>query len=83
MSMAVYVIIGFVFVATLVGTILIGKSENDKIKKYEQEGVTAKDELERSWEYETSSLKKNVPSLFIIYSIAIVGSLIALALYIF
>ncbi|MGP4071743.1 hypothetical protein ACTWQB_04225 [Piscibacillus sp. B03] len=83
MSTAIYFIIGLLFVLTLVGTLLIGKSENDKMKKYEQEGNTAKDELKRSWEYETSSLKKNIPSLLIIYTVVIVASFIALAFYIF
>lgn len=83
MSISIYFIIGLLFVLTLVGTILIGKTENDKLKAYEQKGDTPKDELKRSWEYESSSLKKNIPSLLIIYTVVIVGSIIALAIYIF
>lgn len=83
MSTAIYFIIGLLFVLTLVGTLLIGKSENDKIKKYEKEGDSPEDELKRSWEYENSSLKKNIPSLLIIYTVFIVASIIALAIYIF
>ncbi|RPF50607.1 hypothetical protein [Aquisalibacillus elongatus] len=81
MGTGVFVIIGFLFVLTLVGTFLIGKTENDKIKK--REGETAKDELQRSWNYESSSLKTNIPSLLIIYVIFIVGGIVALAIYIF
>ncbi|WP_279401804.1 hypothetical protein [Piscibacillus salipiscarius] len=45
MSTAVYLIIGVLFVVTLIGTFLIGKNETNKVKKYEQEGHSPKDEL--------------------------------------
>ncbi|MFD2639200.1 hypothetical protein [Piscibacillus salipiscarius] len=83
MSTAVYLIIGVLFVVTLIGTFLIGKNETNKVKKYEQEGHSPKDELKRSWEYETSSLQKNIPSLLIIYGVVVIASIIALAIYIF
>ncbi|GEL78104.1 hypothetical protein [Tenuibacillus multivorans] len=83
MGTSLFIIIGFLFIITLVGTILIGKSESDKVKKYEQEGATASDELNRSLEYESSSLKKNIPSLLIIYTVVIIAGIITLAIYIF
>ncbi|RCW77172.1 hypothetical protein [Saliterribacillus persicus] len=67
----------------LVATLLIGRQETKRIKQYEEEGDTAIDELKRSREYEKKSLKSNLPILSAIYIVFILGSIIALVIYIF
>ncbi|WP_188207281.1 hypothetical protein [Alkalibacillus aidingensis] len=74
------VIISILFVITLVSTLLIAKEQNRKIKEYERQGTTAKEELERSIEYEDHSLKSNVPMLSAIYIVSFVIIIIAIAI---
>lgn len=56
-----------VCVIALIGTLLVGKEVSTKQKQYEVEGSTLNDEIARSHEYETKSLKTNVKSLTWIY----------------
>src|SRR5699024_12118724 len=58
-----------------VWTLVIFKQEENKIKKYEEED-TVENEIKRSLEYESKSLKSNVPILTWIYTITIIVSLI-------
>ena len=77
-------VMGLIVVVCIIGgiiTVRVLKVEENKQKEYEDSGDTAKDELERSLEYEKSSLKSNVPILSWIYIIAIVVSLIAFVVY--
>lgn len=68
-------------VVALVGTIFVGMQETKRIKKYEAEGDTPEQQLKRSVEYESSSLKSNVPILAIIYIVAILLSIVGLIIY--
>lgn len=77
------VLIGVVCLIAVVLTLYGMKQEEDKQKKYEEAGKEAVSELERSLEYETKSLKSNLPSLIWIYVITIGLSMLALAFYIF
>lgn len=56
-----------VCVLALLLTLIVGKDVNKKIKHYEIEGDLLEDELARSSEYETSSIKRNVRNLNNIY----------------
>ncbi|WP_188454609.1 hypothetical protein [Virgibacillus oceani] len=82
MSPGLLILLIIIFIAALAGTIVAFKQEERKLKKYEEEGDSIEDQLRRSHEYETSSLKSNVPLLLIIYTITIVLSLIVFAVYI-
>ena len=70
-------------VVMLVGTLIVGRQENKKLAKYEQEGDSVEEQLKRSQEYETSSLKSNLPILAVIYGITLLASIIAILVYIF
>ncbi|GIN57752.1 hypothetical protein [Lederbergia ruris] len=67
--MYVFMIIAVILVCVvaLIGTLLVGKEVSTKQKQYEVEGDSLKDEIARSHEYETKSLKTNVKSLTWIY----------------
>lgn len=54
-------------IAALVGTLLVGKDVNRQMKEYEEKGDTFQDELQRSHDYETTSLKYNIKRLSWIY----------------
>jgi hypothetical protein len=69
------------FIAAMIGTFYAFKQEENKMKKYEEEGVTPQDEIKRSLEYEKSSLKSNVPIQVWIYTITILLALLAFAIY--
>lgn len=56
-----------VFIIALVGTLLVGKEVSTKQKQYEVAGDSLKEEIARSHEYETKSLKTNIKSLTWIY----------------
>ncbi|ASK63697.1 hypothetical protein CFK37_16800 [Virgibacillus phasianinus] len=82
MTTGIWILLSFLFVAALAGTIFAFKQEERKMKKYEAEGDTTADELRRSHEYETSSLKSNVPLLSSIYIVTIILAIIAFIIYI-
>jgi len=85
MSMTIWlsVIMAIVTLIALIWTLYIFKQEENKMKKYEADGDTAENEITRSLEYETRSLKKNLPLQIWIYTIAIVLSLVVFAIYIY
>lgn len=82
MTTGIWVLLIFLFAAALFGTMFAFKQEEKKMKKYEAEGDTTKDELRRSHEYETSSLKSNIPLMSSIYIVTIVVSIIVFVVYI-
>ncbi|WP_068677657.1 hypothetical protein [Oceanobacillus sp. Castelsardo] len=70
-------------IIALIATMYIFKQEENKAKKYEAEGQTADNELERSHEYETKSVSYNLKNLSWIYVLMIVLSFIGLGIYIY
>jgi len=77
------VFLAVVVVISLIWTLIIFKQEENKLKKYEQEGETGEEELRRAEEYEQDSLKRQMPRLIWIYVITIVLSLIVFGIYLF
>jgi cbb3-type cytochrome oxidase subunit 3 len=73
----------FLFILAILGTFFALKQEERKMKKYEEEGDTIEDQLSRSLEYESTSLKSNVRSQIWIYSITITLALLAFFIYLF
>lgn len=71
-------------IAALVGTLIVGKDINRQMKKYEEEGDTFKDELARSHEYESASLKHNIKRLSWIYvALGLVTLIVCLGIFIY
>ncbi|WP_028389768.1 hypothetical protein [Bacillus cihuensis] len=69
-------------ILALVGTLLIGKGISTQLKDYEEKEDTIKNELKRSHEYETSSLRVNIKSLTWIYvGLALVSFVVCLGIY--
>ena len=66
----------------LVWTLVIFKQEENKMKKYEEEGDSLEDQMKRSQEYETKSLRSDIPLQLIIYAIFTVVSLIIILIFI-
>lgn len=69
-----YILLIFMIIAAiviciiaLIGTLLVGKEISAKQKQYEVDGDSLENEIARSHDYETSSLKTNVKSLTWIY----------------
>ncbi|MFD1363389.1 hypothetical protein [Lentibacillus salinarum] len=83
MSMGLIIFLVVLFIAALGGTFFAFKQEEKKMKKYEEEGDTVEDQLRRSHEYESSSLKSNIPLQLAIYGVTILLSLIVFAVYLF
>ncbi|RDW18093.1 hypothetical protein CWR48_10880 [Oceanobacillus arenosus] len=79
----IIVLLVAILVIALIATLLILKKEENKLKQYEAEGDTVENELQRSHEYESQSLKRNIPSLLWVYGITIMVSIIVLAVYIY
>ncbi|WP_174613047.1 hypothetical protein [Virgibacillus ihumii] len=83
MGMGLIILLVLLFTAALVGTLFAFKQEENKMKHYEEAGDSVEDQLRRSHEYETVSLKSNLPLQVAIYSVTIVLSLVVFAFYIF
>ncbi|AXI11116.1 hypothetical protein CUC15_06650 [Oceanobacillus zhaokaii] len=79
----IIILLVVILVIALIATLLILKKEENKLKQYEMEGDTIENELKRSHEYETKSLKKNLPNLAWVYIITIIVSIVILAVYIY
>lgn len=77
------ILLAVLFIAALAGTLYAFKQEENKMKRYEEEGRTVEDELRRSHEYESASLKSNIPLQLAIYAVTIVLALIIFAFYVF
>ncbi|WP_404452378.1 hypothetical protein LG329_18640 [Virgibacillus necropolis] len=82
MTAGIWILLIVLFAAALFGTIFAFKQEEKKMKKYEEEGDTIEDEIRRSHEYETASLKSNVPIMSAIYLVTIIVSIIVFLVYI-
>ncbi|MEC5425156.1 hypothetical protein QGM71_16845 [Virgibacillus sp. C22-A2] len=83
MSLELLIFLAILFIVALVGTLFAFKQEENKMKKYEKDGDTVEDELKRSLDYEKSSLKSNIPIQLWIYTVTIILSIVAFAIYIF
>ncbi|MFZ3578718.1 hypothetical protein [Virgibacillus sp. DJP39] len=82
MTTGIWILLVVLFTAALFGTMFAFKQEEKKMKKYEEDGDTIEDELRRSHEYESSSLKSNVPLMSSIYLVTIVVSIVVFLVYI-
>lgn len=68
MVVVLVIVIGLVAIAALIATWTIGKKyEEQEQRRLREENATFKDELERSWDYEKTSLQRNIPNLTFIY----------------
>jgi hypothetical protein len=66
-------------VLALIGTFFAGILVNKTVKSYEHDqGDRVNNQIKRSLEYETSSLKKNVPILSIVYGITFLIAIIVI-----
>ncbi|WP_200411632.1 hypothetical protein [Virgibacillus salexigens] len=83
MSVGLIVFLIILFVIALGTTLFAFKQEENKLRRYEEEGDSPENERIRSSEYEVNSLKTNVPILIGIYSLAVLIGLIAFMFYIF
>lgn len=83
LSTELIILLAVLFVLALGGTVFAFRQEEKKMKKYEAEGDTVENELQRSREYESHSLKSNVPRLLWIYTVTIVLSLTVFFVYVF
>ncbi|WP_186579350.1 hypothetical protein [Aquibacillus kalidii] len=82
MSIELIVLLSIICIGALVGTVLVGLQESKRQKQYEQEGGSPEDELQRSREYETKSLKSNVPILTIIYIVTFLLAILAMFIFV-
>ncbi|MBM7598809.1 cbb3-type cytochrome oxidase subunit 3 [Virgibacillus halotolerans] len=83
MGIGLIIFLIVLFIAAIGGTFFAFRQEENKMKKYAEEGQTFQDELKRAEEYEERSLKSNIPVLSWIYVITILLSLLAFAFYLF
>lgn len=82
MSMGLIIFLIILFIIAMVGTFMGFKEEEDKMKKHKEEGTTHEDDAKRTEEYENKWLKTGLRSQALIYTVAIVLSvIIALVIY--
>jgi len=83
MSWTLIIFLIILFLITMVLTLYAFKQEEMKMKKYEEEGDTVADELKRSHEYESTSVKNYLPIQGWIYVIAIIATIVAFVIYLY
>lgn len=81
MSMGLIIFLIILFIITMGFTFLAFKQEETKMKKIKDEGNTIENELKRSYEYESTSVKNYIPIQIWIYGIAILLSIVAAIIY--
>lgn len=70
-----------VCLAALVITLLIAKQETNKANQQREAGDTGHAQLERSQQYEKTSLTENLPLLFAIYGVTFLIALLFILLF--
>lgn len=83
MSTGLIVFLIILFLITMALTMFAFKQEDMKIKKIKEEGNTIENEMKRSYEYETNSVKTYIPIQIWIYGITILLSIVAAIIYFF
>lgn len=69
MSMGLLIFLGLLFVIALIGTFMIFKEEENKMKKHKEDGDTAEVYAKRSEEYEENWLKTGLKKQIVIYAV--------------
>lgn len=84
LNMSTWLIIFLIvlFLITMALTFFAFGQEEKKMKKIEQDGDTVEDQLQRSLDYESTSVRKYIPIQIWIYAITIILSIIAVLFYI-
>ncbi|GAB4072209.1 hypothetical protein GCM10028778_01800 [Barrientosiimonas marina] len=75
-------LLAVLFIAALGGTLYVFRQEENKMNKLEDKGDTAENELARSREYESSSLKHNIPLQLAIYGVTLVLVIVIFVIYV-
>lgn len=83
MSVELLIFLGILFVITMALTFYAFYQEEKKMKKYEEEGDTISDELRRSREYESKSIRYHVPVQIWIYVITFIAMIVAFIVYLY
>jgi len=78
MSTWLLIFLSVLFIITMVLTFYAFRQEEKKMKRYEEEGDTIADEIKRSHDYESQSIKYHVPVQIWIYVVTIALTIIAL-----
>lgn len=83
MSMQLIIFLVILFIITMSLTLYAFRQEEQKIKRYEEEGDTVEEQLQRSHEYEETSIKTYIPIQIWIYSITFAVGMIVFLIYLF
>lgn len=81
MSIGLIVFLIILFAIAMFFTFFAFKQEERKMAQYKEAGDSVEDELKRSLEYESTSVKKYIPIQIWMYVITIVVSIIIIAYY--
>ncbi|HLQ82590.1 MAG TPA: hypothetical protein VK121_01920 [Pseudogracilibacillus sp.] len=82
MSIGMIIFLSLILIIALVGTFVVFREEENKMKKHKADGDTAKIYAERSEEYEENWLKTGLRKQIVIYAVTIIV-FIVIALIIF
>lgn len=81
MSMGLIIFLIILFIITMLLTLFAFKQEETKMKKIKDEGNTVENEIKRSKEYESTSVKNYLPIQMWIYGITILLGVVAAIIY--
>lgn len=83
MSIGFYIFISILFIIMLFLTFFAFKRIDNEIKEYEEKGATFEDEMRRSHEFETGSIRRHIPVQIWMYVITFLLMIIAFLIYMF
>jgi predicted PurR-regulated permease PerM len=81
MSIGLIIFLIVLFVIAMILTFYAFKQEEMKMKQYKEAGNTVENELKRSHEYESTSIKKYIPIQIWIYVITTILSIIMIVYF--
>lgn len=80
-SMELLIVLIIITILAIIITYRILKGMEKQMKSYEDEGVTVKEERERSLRYETESFKKHLPVQIFLYILLFIATVVGFIIY--
>jgi|GEM_PF-2465437 len=83
MSPTILIILGVLFVVTVILTVYAFMQQDKQIKQYEEQGDTVADQIERSLEYEKKSIGYHMPVQVVFYLVALILIMVGTIVFIY
>lgn len=83
MSPSILILLGVLFIITVILTVYAFMQQEKQIKQYEEEGDTVADQIQRSLEYEKKSIGYHMPVQVIFYLVSLILIMVGTVVFIY